>query len=90
MKHEVFKKEFNKMFTWFTNESTPGQLKFEIDVYKKLLNIFVMGHSYYFIMNHNSLKFEVVSKEVEEVLGYTPDQFSFEFLNDKLHPDDRS
>ena len=90
MEQEIFKEEFNKMFKWFTNESTPSQLKFELDVYKKLLNFFVMGNSYYFIMNHNSLTFEVVSKEVEDVLGYTPDQFEFEFVNSKLHPDDRS
>jgi len=90
MEQEIFNEEFNKMFKWFTNESTPGQLKFELNVYKKLLNFFVMGNSYYFIMNHNSLTFEVVSKEVEDVLGYTPDQFEFEFVNSKLHPDDRS
>ena len=89
MKQEIFNQEFDKLFRWFTNESDPGSLKLELDIHKKLLNFFMAGNSYYFIINHNSVSFESVSKEVEEVLGYTPSEFDIEFLNTKLHPDDQ-
>lgn len=36
MKNEIFKVEFNKMFKWFTNDSTPGLLKLKFDIYKNL------------------------------------------------------
>jgi len=40
MKEESFNIEFNKMFTWFGNESSPSLLRYELDLYKKLLNFF--------------------------------------------------
>ena len=90
MKQEPFNLEFNKIFKGLGNESAPGLLKFELDLYKKLWNFFLIGDSYYFIINHHSLKVEFVSKEVEEVMGYHPSEFDILFMNGKLHPDDRS
>lgn len=90
MKQEPFDLEFNRMFKWFGNESSPSQLRFELDLYKKLLNFFLIGDSYYFIINHHNLMFEHVSKEVEDVMGYLPSEFDIPFMNSKLHPDDRS
>jgi DNA-binding CsgD family transcriptional regulator len=90
MEQEPFNLEFNKMFKWFGNESSPGLLKFELDLYKKLWNFFLIGDSYYFIINHHNLTFEFVSKEVEDVMGYHPTEFDIPFMNSKLHPDDRS
>jgi DNA-binding CsgD family transcriptional regulator len=90
MKQEPFNLEFNRIFKWLGNDSSPGQLKFELDLYKKLWNFFLIGDSYYFIINHHTLQFEFVSKEVETVMGYLPSEFDIPFMNDKLHPDDRS
>jgi len=78
------------MFKWFGNESSPGLLKFELDLYKKLWNFFLIGDSYYFIINHHTLMMEFVSKEVEDVMGYLPAEFDIPFMNGKVHPDDRS
>lgn len=89
IKPELFNQEVNKMFSWFTNESSPGLLRLELEVYKKLLNFFVIGDSYYFGMNHYSLSFDFVSKEIEDVLGYKPSELSFQLLNERLHPDDQ-
>jgi DNA-binding CsgD family transcriptional regulator len=89
MKAEMFTQEFNKMFKWFSNDSAPNLLRLELDFNKKLLNFFVMGNSYYFVMNHNTLTFDLISKEVEEVMGYSPLEFEVKFLNENLHPDDR-
>ncbi len=90
MKQEPFNLEFNKIFKWLGNESAPSSLKFELDLYKKLWNFFLIGDSYYFIINHHNLSFEFVSKEVENVMGYSPSEFDIPFMNGKLHPDDRS
>lgn len=78
------------MFKWFGNESAPGILKFDLELYKKLWNFFLIGDSYYFIINHHNLMFEFVSKEVEDVMGYTTAQFTIPFMNSQLHPDDFS
>jgi DNA-binding CsgD family transcriptional regulator len=90
MKNEPFNLEFNKVMKGLSNESTPSMLNLEQDFYKKLLNFFLIGDSYYFIINHQSLAIEFVSKEVEDVLGYHPYEFNIQFMNAKLHPDDRS
>ena len=90
MKQEPFDLEFNKIFKWLGNDSVPSLMNFERDLYKKLWNFFLIGDSYYFIINHHSLTFEFVSKEVETVMGYLPSEFDIPFMNGKLHPDDRS
>src|SRR5688572_6853368 len=91
MKPEIFNQEFDKAFKWYGNESSvPGLLKFELDLYKKLWNFFLLGDSYYFIIDHHTLSFEFVSKEVEDVMGYLPSEFDIPFMNSKIHPDDRS
>jgi DNA-binding CsgD family transcriptional regulator len=90
MQQEPFNLEFNKIMKWLGNESAPGLLNLELDLYKKLWNFFLIGDSYYFIINHHSLMMEFVSKEVEEVLGYPPSEFDIQFMNGQLHPDDRS
>jgi DNA-binding CsgD family transcriptional regulator len=73
-----------------SNESAPSFLNFELDLYKKLWSFFLIGDSYYFILNHQSLMFEYVSKEVEDIMGYHPSEFNIQFMNGKIHPDDRS
>ena len=55
---------------------------------KKLWNFSLIGDSYYFILNHYTLSFEFVSKEIESIMGYLPLEFDVRFMNDKLHPDD--
>ena len=90
MKQEPFNNEFNKIFKWLGNETVPSQLRFELDLYKKFWNFFLLGDSYYFIINHHSLTFEYVSSEVKDIMGYTPSEFDIPFMNSKIHPDDRS
>ncbi|HEV3222197.1 MAG TPA: LuxR C-terminal-related transcriptional regulator [Puia sp.] len=90
MKKEPFNLEFNRLIKGLSNESAPSMLKLEQDFYKKLLNFFLVGDSYYFIINHQNFVFEFVSKEVKDVLGYHPSEFNMQFMNEKIHPDDRS
>lgn len=90
MKQEAFNLEFDKMSKWIRNESSPTQLKFELDFYKKLWNFFLIGDSYYYVINHHSLTFDFISIEVENVMGYHPSEMDPLWMNEKLHPDDRS
>ena len=89
MKPELFNREFNKAFKWYTNNSAPGLLKLELDLYKKLWNFLLVGDSYYFIINHHSLQFEIVSRELEDILGYTPSEYNIPFMTEKIHPEDK-
>lgn len=90
MRQESFNLAFTKIIKGLSNEIAPGSLDFELSLYKKLWNFFLIGDSYYFVLNHHSLTFEFVSKEVEEIMGYHPSEFDIQFMNGKLHPDDRS
>lgn len=89
MKDEAFDLAFSRMFKWFSNESSPTKLQFELDLYKKLWNVFVIGESYYFILDHHTLQVELVSKDVEKVLGYSSNEFTISFMVEKIHPDDQ-
>ncbi len=66
------------------------EVKFELEVHKKLLNIFQVGDYYYLIFNLKDSLFDMVSKEVETVLGYKPEEFDLPMLLSKIHPDDQS
>ena len=79
------------MFSWFTNEeAAPRLLKLELDLYRKFWNVFFVGDSYYSVLNHHTLDFDFVSNEIENVLGYTPEEYTFDFITNLVHPDDRS
>ena len=90
MKQESFELEFNRLFKSFENDASPSLLNFELRPSKNLLDLFLIGDSYYFILNHHSSRFEFVSKEIEKVMGYHPSEVDLHFMNDLLHPDDRS
>ncbi|HEY2348353.1 MAG TPA: LuxR C-terminal-related transcriptional regulator [Puia sp.] len=90
MRQEPFNYEFNRMMKWLGTDSVPGQLKFDAEINNKFLNFFLLGDSYFFIINHHTMKTEYVSKEIETVMGYLPAEFEIGFMNDQIHPDDRS
>jgi DNA-binding CsgD family transcriptional regulator len=91
MKPEIFKEKFEKAFEWYGIKSSgPGLLRFQLEHYKKLWNLLQVGDAYYFIIDHRTLSFELVSNEVEDVLGYDPLEFDIPFMISKIHPDDRS
>ncbi len=90
MKQESFELEFNRLFKSFENESSPSLLNFELGVSRNLLDFFLIVDSYYFILNHHSSTFEFVSKEIDTVMGYHRSEVSLHFMNELLHPDDRS
>jgi len=67
---------------------TSKHADFEIDIYKRLLNIFQVGDYYYYIFNLQELKFDLMSKEIKTVLGYNPEDVDLPGLLSKIHPED--
>lgn len=64
---------------------------FELDIHKKLLNIFHIGEFYYYVLNCSTTQFEFVSEDVKKVLGIKAiEEFNVEFLFNLIHPEDVS
>jgi DNA-binding CsgD family transcriptional regulator len=89
MKLELFNTEANNIWKKASGTTTPEQLRFELDLYKKLLSFFQVGDYYYMIFNISILDLEFTSKEIETVLGYHPSEFNMLTVIEKAHPDDR-
>ncbi|WP_211245483.1 LuxR C-terminal-related transcriptional regulator [Sphingobacterium alkalisoli] len=70
------------------NGSTPAS--FELQVYKKLLELFHVGDYYYYIFNACTVAIEFVSDRFENIVGNVGCGFSVEWLFDNIHPDDKT
>lgn len=80
--------EAKKIWTEIAKNKTPGDIKLEVEIYKKLINIFQVGDYYYLIFNPPEMKVEYVSPLLTEVLGYDNDQFTLDALMRAIHPED--
>lgn len=80
--------EAQKIWTEIAHYKTPGELKLEVELYKKLLNIFQVGDYYYMIFNPPEMVVEYVSDNIADVIGHTPEEFTLEKILSTIHPDD--
>ncbi|RNI30832.1 hypothetical protein EFA69_06930 [Rufibacter immobilis] len=80
--------EAQKIWRQAFRESTVTDLKLELEIHKKLVNIFQVGDYYYFIFNCQDPQFEFVSDTVETVLGYPSEEFTLPLALERIHPDD--
>lgn len=76
---------------WLNQPLKGNQNRKEIDVelQKKILSVFNVGDFYYYIFNVLELKFDYISPEIRNVLGYEPEEFTLGFYLEKIHPDDK-
>lgn len=88
MNIDIFNKA-NKIWTSITENAKEEELEFSLEIHKKLLNFFQVGDYYYYIFNVKESKFEFVSNEITNVLGYEPDEVDVPFLLSHIHPDDQ-
>lgn len=88
MQAEMFNHEFNRMIKSYTNASIPNLFNLEFAHYEKLGDFLLPGDSYFFVLNHHTLEFEMVSKSVKDIMGYELSEVNIPFLNGKIHPDD--
>lgn len=72
----------------FASKSLPGSLELELIFYKKLLGYLQAGSSYYFTFNHSGATFEMISPEIEQVLGYPVNEISMGKVLKGIHPED--
>lgn len=85
----AFYQEAQKIWKNIALDATIGDLAFELQIHKKLLNIFQVGDFYYFIFNVRNAEFEFVSPEALEILGYDPETLSADFFLSQIHPEDQ-
>ena len=62
---------------------------FDLEVQKKLLNIFSVGDYYYYIFDIKEAKLDVLSEEAASILGYKQEELNMSFLVSKFHPEDQ-
>lgn len=81
--------ETRKIWDTISKDEQLLNLNFNLEVHKKLLDIFQVGAYYYFVLNVRKSQFELVSPEIQNVLGYDPAEVNLAFFLDLMHPDDR-
>lgn len=66
----------------------PRELTVEIEIYKKMLNLFQVGDYCYFIFNPPEMRMEYTNTSITKLLGYEPEEFTLEKFLEIIHPDD--
>lgn len=85
----VFYNEVRKVWEEVTRNSAQTPLQFQLEVHKKLLNIFQPGDYYYFIFNVRNAEFEFISSQINSILGYDVSTLkAADFLN-RIHAEDQ-
>ena len=54
----------------------PDKNKFSLEIIDQIASIFSIGNFYYYVLNFETLKMDVVHKGTRDVLGIEPDQFT--------------
>lgn len=67
----------------------PFELELQLDLHKRLLNLFQPGSYYYYVFNIFRVDFDFVSPGITNVLGYRSEEMSVPFFLEILHPDDK-
>lgn len=62
--------------------------QFELEIHRKLLNVFQVGEFYYIVLDLHKGEFIHVSNHAEAVLGIKTNEFTIGSLMEFIHPDD--
>jgi len=81
-------KELRKIWDTISKDYEGKNASFDIKVHKKLLDIFQVGDYFYYIVNVRKSVLEMVSPEMEKVLGYPLENMTLDFLVSLMHPED--
>lgn len=66
----------------------PEELQVEVEIYKKMLNLFQVGDFCYFIFSPPEMRMEYTNASIKKLLGYTPEEFTLEKFLEIIHPED--
>lgn len=80
--------ELQKIWGTIPTDEKSKNVGFDVQLQKKMLDIFHVGSYYCFTMNVRKSEIESMSPEVEKVLGYPAGQMNLAFLGELIHPDD--
>lgn len=78
----------NRVWKEIGQFKTVGELEIEVEIYKKMLDIFQVGEYCYFIFCPPETRIEFPNASVTDLLGYTPEEFTLELFLEIIHPDD--
>ncbi|PQA53207.1 helix-turn-helix transcriptional regulator [Siphonobacter curvatus] len=72
----------------YYQEASPLDLALELQIHRKLLNVFQVGPYYYYFFNVSTGEIEHTSDAVQKVLGCPPEAFSVPYAFSHMHPED--
>lgn len=81
--------EGKKIWDVITERIPMEELRLDVEIHRKLLEIFNVGDYYCYVFNLSKTSFDWVSEEIETVLGYKASETDLPFFLDKIHPDDQ-
>jgi DNA-binding CsgD family transcriptional regulator len=81
--------EAQKIWKKAAQDSNAATVNLELDIHRKLLNIFQVGPFYYCIFNVRDSSFTFVSPEMTQVLGYDAADIDVSFFLSAIHQDDQ-
>jgi DNA-binding CsgD family transcriptional regulator len=88
LKFDDMKKTWHQIARYHDGTSDPS---FELEVHKKLLNIFQVGDFYYYIVNIARVEIEFTSESVKSILGMQDTrEFDMPYVFENVHPDDKA
>jgi DNA-binding CsgD family transcriptional regulator len=67
---------------------TEKDLQFELEIHKKLLNIFQVGDLYYMVLNLPDSQLDLIGGSIEPMLGVKPEMVTLNYLLGQIHPED--
>ena len=81
--------ETKKIWHQIAKHTSSDDFSFELEVHKKLLNIFHVGEFYYYVFNCFSAVMEFVSEQAKKILGIEhEDELTIDYLLSIIHSED--
>ncbi len=84
-----FYNEAQKVWSRIAKNALPNEAVFDLGLQKKILDIFQIGNYYHYIFDVRNTRFEYMSPEIKNLLGYDAENLDVELFMSKIHPDDQ-
>lgn len=82
--------EAQKVWKRIVRDGQLNDVKLELELHKKLLEIFHVGKFYYWLFDIANMQFRYMSPGIKEVLGFEPDAVDLGFFMSRIHADDHA
>lgn len=88
MKDKSILKKAGEIWKEIGHYKKPEALQVEVEIYKKMLNLFQVGDYCYFIFSPPEMQMEYTNDSITKLLGYSKEEFNLEKFLEVIHPDD--